>query len=206
MSVTVGRGSPSLVSGTRSTSPVGTGAAVGAATVGAPAAARSTSSATTRPSGPVPLSEPSSIPRSRAILRDRSRRGRGGDFFFGRRLWLRGGQVGHLFPLLADDGDGGADIGLALGDGDLEQDAGGLGLDLLGHLVGVELVERLALFDCVALRLEPLDDRPGLHALPEARKLDLVRHRAAPSSGSPRARPWRAGRRTPPSPARTAAV
>ncbi len=58
------------VSGMRSISPIGAGAGTVVVAVGAGlAAARSTSSATTRPSGPVPLSEPSSIPRSRAILR-----------------------------------------------------------------------------------------------------------------------------------------
>ena len=44
---------------------------------------------------------------------------------------------------------------LALGDGDPEQDAARLGLDLLGHLVRVELEERLALLDLLALGLEP---------------------------------------------------
>ena len=59
-----------LVSSRRSTSPgttgVGAGAAAGAV---APASARSTSSATIRPSGPVPRICASSIPRSRAIRR-----------------------------------------------------------------------------------------------------------------------------------------
>ena len=55
----------SEVSGTRSTSPVRSATA---ATAGA-VAARSTSSATIRPSGPVPRSEARSIPRSRAIRR-----------------------------------------------------------------------------------------------------------------------------------------
>ena len=59
---------------------------------------------------------------------------------------------------------------------DLQQDATYLGLHLLGHLVGVELVQRLALRDLFALGLEPADDRPGLHALAETRKLDLGRH------------------------------
>ncbi len=57
-----------LVSGTDSTSPDGTER--GAAWPGAAATwARSTSSATIRPSGPVPRSDDSSIPRSRAIRR-----------------------------------------------------------------------------------------------------------------------------------------
>ena len=70
---------------------------------------------------------------------------------------------------------------LALGDGDPQQHARSLGLDLLRHLVGVELVERLALLDRVALGLEPLDDRAGLHALAEPRELDLASH-ARPSA------------------------
>src|SRR5262249_58600868 len=73
-------------------------------------------------------------------------------------------------------GVGRTDVGLSLEHGGLEPAAGGLGLDLLGHLVGVELVERLALLDLVALGLEPLDDRPRLHALAEAGELYLVSH------------------------------
>ena len=56
-------------SGIRSTSPAGTGAGAAAGAVGPPASARSTSSATMRPSGPVPRSDASSIPRSRARRR-----------------------------------------------------------------------------------------------------------------------------------------
>ena len=55
-----------FVSGTDSISPVGT--AAGAAD-GAAASPRSTSSATMRPSGPVPRSDESSMPRSRAMRR-----------------------------------------------------------------------------------------------------------------------------------------
>jgi hypothetical protein len=56
-------------SGIRSTSPVGTGAGAAAGAVGPPASARSTSSATIRPSGPVPRIPDSSMPRSRAMRR-----------------------------------------------------------------------------------------------------------------------------------------
>jgi hypothetical protein len=77
----------------------------------------------------------------------------------------------------ADDPDGRADVDLAVRDDDLQEDAVGLRLDLLRHLVGVELVERLALRDRVALGLQPADDRPGLHALAQPRELDLGRHR-----------------------------
>src|SRR4051812_33996946 len=56
-------------SGTRSTSPAGKGAAMGAGGAGPPASARSTSSATIRPSGPVPWIAARSIPRSRARRR-----------------------------------------------------------------------------------------------------------------------------------------
>ena len=55
------------VSCTTSTSPGGI--ATGAIGAGAPAAARSTSSARIRPSGPVPWIDARSTPRSRAILR-----------------------------------------------------------------------------------------------------------------------------------------
>ena len=86
--------------------------------------------------------------------------------------------VGHVLALLADDRDRLADLDLlALAGQDLEQDARGVGLDLLGHLLRVELVERLALLDLVALGLQPAHDRPGLHALAEPRKRDLARHR-----------------------------
>jgi hypothetical protein len=81
-----------------------------------------------------------------------------------------------LLAFLADHGDGLADRDLAFGDGDPEQDTRGVGLDLLGDLVGVELVERLALLHLLALGLEPANDRARLHALAEARELDLSRH------------------------------
>ena len=156
----------------------------GTAAAAAPASARSTSSATMRPSGPVPESAARSIPRSRAIRRASGEaltrppsriagglllsalgraaasalalasRGRA------RRALLRrvrldlcarsavSAHVGrYLLALLADDGDRLADRHLALLHRDLQQHAGGLGLDLLRHLVGVELVERLALLD-----------------------------------------------------------
>jgi hypothetical protein len=82
----------------------------------------------------------------------------------------------HVLVLGADDPDGRADVDLAVGDDDLQEDAVGLGLDLLRHLVGVELVERLALRDGVTLGLQPAHDRPGLHALAQPRKLDLGGH------------------------------
>jgi len=85
-------------------------------------------------------------------------------------------QIGCLFPFLADDRDRLADRHLALLHCDLQQHAGRLGLDLLRDLVGVELIERLAFFDAVALGLEPLDDRAGLHALAQPRQLYLVGH------------------------------
>ena len=81
-----------------------------------------------------------------------------------------------VLTLVADEGDRAADLDLAGVDDDLQQDAVGLRLDLLRHLVGVELVEGLALLDRIALALEPLDDRAGLHALAEPRELDLGRH------------------------------
>ena len=84
---------------------------------------------------------------------------------------------GDVLALVADEGNRAADLDLAGGDDDLQQHAVGLGLDLLGDLVGVELVERLALLDRLALALQPLDDRAGLHPLAEPRKLDLGRHR-----------------------------
>jgi hypothetical protein len=56
------------VSGMTSTSPAGAAAGAAAAAAGA-ASARSTSSATMRPSGPVPRSERSSMPFSRAMRR-----------------------------------------------------------------------------------------------------------------------------------------
>ena len=64
-------------------------------------------------------------------------------------------EMANSSPRLADHRDRLPDRHLALGDRDLEQDAARLGLDLLRRLVGVELVERLALLDRVALGLEP---------------------------------------------------
>src|SRR5215211_3997531 len=84
--------------------------------------------------------------------------------------------LGDLLTLLADVGDRRPDVGLSFAHHDLEQHARSVGLDLLRHLLGVELVERLALLNLVALRLQPADDRPGLHALAEAGELDLGRH------------------------------
>ena len=94
-------------------------------------------------------------------------------------------------PRPLDHRDRRADLDLALGDDDLEQDAVDVGLDLLGDLVGVELVERLALRDRVALGLQPADDHARLHPLAEPRELDLGRHQRlarsqtrAPARGS----------------------
>jgi hypothetical protein len=168
-----------------------------------------------RPSGPVPVSAESSIPRSRAIRRASAglhapavlpRLADLGDLLGGlsaalalllsrgtrRPLLLRllvdllrrravVAPLRRLLTFFTDEGDRLADGHLALGDRDLQQDARSLGLDLLRHLVRVELVERLALLDPVALRLEPLDDRAGLHALAQPREFDLVSH-APPSA------------------------
>jgi hypothetical protein len=89
----------------------------------------------------------------------------------GRRLRSR-----DLLALLADHGNRLADGDLPFGDGDLQQHARRVGLDLLRDFVRIELVERLALLDLLALRLQPADDRARLHALAEARELDLSRH------------------------------
>ena len=96
----------------------------------------------------------------------------------GRTLFLRlaFGDLGRLLlrldllPGLADDGDPLADLDF-LAREDLEQDAAGIRFDLLRHLLGVELVERLALLDLVALLLKPADDRAGLHSLAEPGRL-----------------------------------
>ena len=201
------------VSGTTSAS---SGAAPTVAWAGV-AAARSTSSATIRPSGPVPVRLARSMLRSRAIrrasgealtrpsTRERLRASAAASLLLGGRLpsslallLARGpgraflllvlvdldlglGLGGDVLALLADDRDPLADLDLlALAGEDLQQDAARLGLDLLRHLVRVELVERLALLDLVALRLQPADDRARLHALPEPRKADVSCHCAPP--------------------------
>src|SRR5205085_4263697 len=69
---------------------------------------------------------------------------RAGRAFFLRRFCSRLSRRAldrrDVFALLADDRDRRADdVGLTFSDRDLERDAGGLGLDLLGHLAGVEL-------------------------------------------------------------------
>ena len=171
----------------------------------------STSSATMRPSGPVPASAARSTPRSRAIRRA------SGDALIravradahgsaslvaarGRPASARRSRLPRLGGLPRPQARAPPAPAAALpspsspscpitaiveptstspsGDDDLEQDAVEVGLDLLRHLVGVELVERLALLDGVALGLEPADDRAGLHALPEPGQLDLGRHHA----------------------------
>ncbi len=98
-----------------------------------------------------------------------------------RRLFRLGFRLarlgGHVLALLADHGDRLPDLDLlAFLREDLEEDAAGLGLDLLGHLLGVELVERIALLNLVPLRLQPADDRARLHALAETRERDLAAH------------------------------
>src|SRR5205823_2518443 len=60
--------------------------------------------------------------------------------------------------LLADHRDRRPDRHLTFWHRDLQQHPREIGLDLLGDLVGVQLVERLALLDRVPLLLEPLDD------------------------------------------------
>src|SRR4029077_9340103 len=87
---------------------------------------------------------------------------------------------GYRLPGFADHGDRPADGYLPRRDGDLQEDAARLGLDLLRRLVGVDREERLALLDAVTLRLQPLDDRARLHPLPEARQLHLAAHERAP--------------------------
>ena len=182
-----------------------------------PTGAFSTSSATMRPSGPVPASAARSIPRSRAIRRASgdalirppvghapslraspllpgdSARGSEplaaaaagrllGDGLGGARRACSAAaaaDVGDVVAVLPDHGDRRADLDLAFGDDDLQQHAVEVRLDLLRDLVGVELVQRLALLDGVALGLQPADDRAGLHALPEPGQLDLGRHHAS---------------------------
>ncbi len=214
------------VSSISSTSPAGAATAAGAA-FGAATAPRSTSSATIRPSGPLPDSVAMSIPFSRASLRASGEAltrpsGRTGASAtaavaasavaaaasWPRARWssIPGAEApsvwasscsstaassdsasaagrgavpgGDVLALAADEGDRPADLDLARVDDDLQQDAVGLGLDLLRHLVRVELVERLALLDRLALALQPLDDRAGLHPLAQPRELDLGRHYA----------------------------
>jgi hypothetical protein len=76
-----------------------------------------------------------------------------------RLVLLTLGGFRHLFPRFADDRDRLADLDLLTFVGeDLEQHAARVGLDLLRHLFGVELVQRLALLHLLALGLEPLDD------------------------------------------------
>ena len=85
-------------------------------------------------------------------------------------------ERGDVLVLGADDPDRRPDVDLAVRDDDLQQDAVRLGLDLLRHLVGVELEEGLALRDRVSLGLQPAHDRAGLHALAQPWELDLGRH------------------------------
>ena len=130
-------------------------------------------------------------------------RNRRGFRYHGRRcsrldLLLRRPDLRHVLPLLAQERHRRPDRHLALVDEDLQEDAADVGLHLLRDLVGVELVQRLALLHLIALRLQPADDRPRLHALAEPGQRDLLSHRVAPSSGSPPARRRRPGRRSSP--------
>src|SRR5215207_4157013 len=89
--------------------------------------------------------------------------------------------LGDLLALLADDRNRLADLDLLpFRRQDLQYDSADVGLDLLRHLLRVELVQRLALLDLLALRLEPLDDRARFHALAETGQRDLARHLPAP--------------------------
>ena len=88
-------------------------------------------------------------------------------------------------------------------DRDLQQHAGGVGLDLLGDLVGVELVERLALLDLSPSDLSQRTIVPDSMPCPRRGSLTSAAIATRPCGGSPRARRLRAGRPTPPSPART---
>ena len=85
-------------------------------------------------------------------------------------------ERGDVLVLGADDPDRRPDVDLTVRDDDLQQDAVRLGLDLLRHLVGVELEEGFALRDRVTLGLQPAHDRAGLHALAQPWELDLGRH------------------------------
>ena len=114
--------------------------------------------------------------RRTLLLRIVGRLGRVVGLGCGRAARRRAVPGRHVLALAADEGDRAADLDLARVDDDLEQHAVGLGLDLLCHLVGVELVQRLALLDRVALVLQPLDDRAGLHPLAQPWQLDLGRH------------------------------
>ena len=189
-----------FVSGTRSTSPAGTGACnsllLAGAAAGAPASARSTSSATIRPSGPVPRSAARSIPRSRASRRasgealirpfpEAAAAGTCSSFACNRQLLgasaTAGGGAAPQPParlaLLADERNRLADRHLALGDRDLEEDSGRL-LRLLCVTLSVSSSKSGSPFlHRLALRLEPADDRAGLHALAEPRQDHLRRHR-----------------------------
>jgi hypothetical protein len=82
----------------------------------------------------------------------------------------------YLLTSLADEGNRLAHRRLALRQRDLQQHAREVARDLLRDLVGVDLEERLALLDRVALVLQPLRDRARLHPLAEPRQLDLRRH------------------------------
>src|SRR5262249_4664690 len=94
---------------------------------------------------------------------------------FGR---VRDGFVRNGLPFAPDHCDRVPHRYLALGDGDPEEDAARLRLDLLRRFVGVDLVERLALLDALPLGLQPPDDRAALHPLAEPGQLDVGGHQA----------------------------
>jgi hypothetical protein len=77
---------------------------------------------------------------------------------------------------LADEAERRADGDLAFPDGDLQERPAHVRLDLLRHLLRVQLVEEVALLDRVPFGLQPFDDRPRLHPLAEPRQLDGARH------------------------------
>ena len=163
------------------------------------------------PSGPVPASDERSMPRSRAIRRASgdalsarplsaapAGAGAGSSLGCGRPRQsrsparrLRGPAAAATVPFAGSPGPsspcspmnaivvptGTSPSATAI----LSRTPDGLGLDLLRDLLRVELVERLALLDRVALGLQPPDDRARLHALAEPRELDLSRHFSRPS-------------------------
>src|SRR5438067_247356 len=72
---------------------------------------------------------------------------------------------------LRDDGaDGGT---LALGDHDLAQLAGGIVFALDVGLVALDFDQRFALFDLLALLLQPSQDLAGFHRVRQARHLNV---------------------------------
>src|SRR5207302_1250431 len=86
------------------------------------------------------------------------------------------------FAIATNLGDDGADgRAFALRDHDLAQLSGGVGLDLDVGLVALDLDQRFALLDLVALFLQPAQDLAGLHRVRQPRHLDAG-HQFFPSS------------------------